>query len=115
METEATKLALEGPRSVIATGSGWIASARNRALLRSSGRIIYLRVGVQTAASRLGEGHGRPKLAGSATIEEILRQLEAERAPLYELADTTLETEGLTLQQVTVKLAGLIKAFREEK
>lgn len=114
LETEVTRVALDGPPAVIATGAGWIASARNRALLLSRGRIIYLRVTVETAALRLGEGHGRPKLAGGATIE-MLRRLEAERAVFYELAEAALNTEGLTLQQVTDKLAGLIQVLNKEK
>ena len=114
LETRATESAVQGDPAVIATGAGWIASARNRALLLSRGRTIYLRVGVVTAASRLGEGHGRPKLAGGATIE-MLRRLEAERGLFYELADASIDTEKLTLQQVTEKLADLIKVFREEK
>ncbi len=114
IETVVTETVLARNPAVIATGAGWIATARNRALLLSRGRIIYLRVGAQTAAARLGEHHGRPMLVGGATIER-LRQLEAERAALYELADATIDTEGLSLQQVTDKLADLIKVFRGEK
>lgn len=115
METAATETALSGSPAIIATGAGWIASARNRALLRSRGRIIYLKVGADAAAGRIGTSLGRPRLAGGATIEEILRQMEVERAPFYEMADNTLNTEGLTLQQVTLKLAELFKVFREDK
>lgn len=114
LETAATEAAIVGDSAVIASGAGWIATARNRVLLRSSGRIIYLRVGVETAAARLGQNHGRPMLAGGATIER-LRRLEAERAVFYELADGSIDTEGLTLQQVTEKLCDLIKVFRGEK
>jgi shikimate kinase len=113
IETEVTQRVLAGPAAVIAAGGGWIASAGNRALLPSHARTIYLRVGVNTAAARLGENHGRPKLAAGATIEILLR-LEAERAAFYELADGSIDTEDLTLQQVTMKLADLIKVFREE-
>lgn len=114
LETEVTAAALSGDPAVIASGAGWIASARNRGLLLSRGRSVYLRVGVETAAGRLGDGHGRPMLAGGATIER-LRRLEAERVEFYELADASIDTEGLTLQQVTDKLSGLIKVFRGEK
>ncbi len=114
LETAATEAALAGDPAVIASGAGWIATARNRALLLSRGRIIYLRAAVETAAARLGQEHGRPMLAGSATIER-LRRLEAERAAFYELADASIDTEGLTLQQVTDKLSDLIKVFRGEK
>lgn len=114
LETRVTEKTVEGEPALIASGAGWIAFARNRALLLSRGRIIYLRVAVSTAVTRLGEAHGRPKLAGGATIE-MLRRLEAERAAFYELADGSIDTEGLTLQQVTQKIADLIKVFREEK
>jgi shikimate kinase len=113
LETQVTGDALNGAPAVIASGAGWIAFSRNRALLLSRGRIIYLRVTPETAAKRLGEGHGRPKLAGGATIE-MLRRLEAERAVFYELSDRSLDTEGLTLQQVTDKLADLIKVINKE-
>ncbi len=114
LETAATEAAFAGDPAVIASGAGWIATARNRALLLSRGRIIYLKVAVETAAARLGQEHGRPMLAGGATIER-LRRLEAERAVFYELADGLIDTEGLTLQQVTDKLSDLIKVFRGEK
>lgn len=114
METTVTERVLAGEPAVIASGAGWIATARNRGLLLSNGRIVYLRVGVETAAARLGENHGRPMLAGGATIER-LRRLEAERAVFYELADASIDTEGLTLQQVTDKLSDLIQVFRGEK
>lgn len=114
LETAATEAAIAGEPAVIAAGAGWIATARNRALLHSGGRIIYLRVGVETAAARLGANHGRPMLAGGATIER-LRRLEAERAVFYELADVSIDTERLTLQQVTDKLSDLIRVFRGEK
>lgn len=113
LETQATERAIDGKPAVIAAGAGWIAFTRNRALLLSRGRIIYLRVTPQTSAARLGPSHGRPKLAGGGTIE-MLRRMEAERAVFYEMADESLDTEALTLQQVTAKLADLIRVVNRE-
>ena len=113
LETKVTEQMIGRAPALIAAGAGWIASSRNRALLLSTGRIIYLRVDPQIAANRLGEGHGRPKLAGGATIE-MLRRQEAERAAFYELADLSLDTEDLTLQQVTDRLADLIRVINKE-
>lgn len=86
---------------VISPGGGWMADARNVALLRPSARIIHLKVSVPTALARLGsEINRRPLLAGAAAGTR-LKELAAARMPLYSSADAEIDTENLTPQAVT--------------
>lgn len=86
---------------VIAPGGGWMADAANVALLRPPARIIHLKVSVPTALARLGTGiNRRPLLAGPAGGTR-LKELAAARMPLYGRADSEIDTENLTPQEVT--------------
>ena len=100
MERALTQELATRPPMVISPGGGWIADPENVALLRPPARIIHLAVSVPTALSRLGgEIERRPLLAGPAAKERI-RALAAARLPLYSRADSEINTENLTPQQV---------------
>lgn len=112
-ETRATRDALAREPEILAVGSGWIASAANRALLHSQVRIIYLRASVPVLLSRLGDAKSRPLLAGGET-ERKLKRLESARSALYETADATLDTDGLTEVQAIDRLITLIQHLNEK-
>ena len=85
---------------VISAGGGWMLDEANIAVLRPPARIIHLKVSVPTALSRLGpEINRRPLLAGPAA-EARLKELLAARMPLYSRADSEIDTENLTPQEV---------------
>lgn len=101
------ELAREAPL-VLAPGGGWMANEAAVAPLRPLGRIIYLRVTPETAIRRMGAGHTRrPLLAGPDPLD-ALRTLLDRRAGLYARADVEVDTEHLTLQQVTSTVAALV-------
>lgn len=80
-------------RLVVATGGGVVMDAENRAHLRASGFVVWLRAPVAVLAARCGDGSTRPLLAngGTAALERLL----ALRAPVYEaVADVTIDTDG---------------------
>ncbi|HZV07057.1 MAG TPA: shikimate kinase [Gemmataceae bacterium] len=84
-------------RCIIATGGGIVLRENNRALLRASGRIVWLKADVDTLWQRVqadgATADRRPPLTvgGREEMEEILRL----REPLYrQCADLIVETTG---------------------
>ena len=88
---------------VLSPGGGWITQPRSVELLRSAGRIIYLRASPEAVARRLRRAETRPLLAGRDPAV-ALRELYEKRRALYETADVVLDTEGLVRQQLVTKV-----------
>ncbi len=91
---------------VLSPGGGWITQSKSVELLRSAGRIIYLRASPEAVAKRLRRVETRPLLAGRDPVV-ALRELYAKRQALYETADMVLDTERLARQQLIAKLVEL--------
>ncbi len=91
---------------VLSPGGGWITQTDSVELLRSAGRIIYLRASPEAVAKRLKRVETRPLLAGRDPVV-ALRELYAKRRALYETADIVLDTERLARQQLITKLVEL--------
>lgn len=108
LEAEAIAEAAAHNSAVIACGGGAMLHRANLLALRRSGEIVYLRVSPEVAAKRLGKGEGRPLLAGK-NVEERLRQLMAERAPIYEeAADFEVDADA-PLLQVTQEVVRVVE------
>jgi len=97
---------------VISVAGGAVLAASNRALLRRSGAVVWLRADPTTLAVRVGSGVGRPLLGddpGSA-----LAALYEVRRPLYEsVAQSVVDVDELTPEQVTdqvLAVTGLVGA-----
>ena len=106
MEFVLTKELSSGGGMVLSPGGGWITQQRSVELLRSAGRIIYLRASPEAVARRLRRVETRPLLAGRDPVV-ALRELYEKRWELYELADAVLDTESLTRQQLIAKVVEL--------
>jgi len=97
------------PGIVLATGGGAVLLPENRELLRSRGTVVYLRTSVAEQLRRTRNSTHRPLLA-TADPEERLRQIAAEREPLYEaVADITVDSPSrkvaATVTEVLDRLA----------
>jgi len=89
---------------VLATGGGAILSAENRALLQSSGFVIYLCIPVAEQLKRTAQNRSRP-LLNQGNPEQVLEQLMSVRDPLYrQVANLTIETDGNAPQQTTQEI-----------
>ena len=103
----------EGP-TVVAAGGGVVVDAANRSLLRRTATVVWLRAEPSTLAARVGAGEGRPLLAGADAAggtREVLAALAAARAPLYEeVADVTVEVDGLSADEVTAQVVEALGA-----
>jgi len=105
-EFELTKELSTTGGMVLSPGGGWITQEGSVELLRSAGRIIYLRASPDAVAKRLRRVETRPLLAGRDPVV-ALRELYAKRRALYETADMVLDTERLARQQLIAKLVEL--------
>ncbi len=91
---------------VLSPGGGWITQPASVELLRSAGRIIYLRASPEAVASRLKRVETRPLLAGRDPLV-ALRDLYEKRRALYESAGTVVDTERLSRQQLIARVVEL--------
>jgi len=99
-ETAVLKDLAEQPDAVIATGGGAIIADENRALMSSTGTVIFLNISVAQQLKRTGSGEGRPLLE-IGDREATLIRLMAEREPLYRsLADVMISGGGANARKV---------------
>ena len=96
---------------ILSPGGGWITQPKSVELLRSAGRIIYLRASPEAVARRLRRVETRPLLAGRDPVL-ALRELYERRRALYETADAVLDTETLARQQLIAKVVELASTLK---
>ncbi|KPK45935.1 MAG: hypothetical protein AMJ77_06635 [Dehalococcoidia bacterium SM23_28_2] len=96
------------PEMVIAAGGGAILSADNRRLMAQGGFIVCLEARPETILARLrpqfeSDPVARPLLATPDSLGRI-RELKSFRQPYYALADHTVHTDGLSMEQVAAEV-----------
>jgi shikimate kinase len=113
-ETEALRRAVAGTAPVVVSvAGGAVLSAGNRSLLRDSGTVVWLRARPSTLADRVGDGEGRPLLAGDAAA--VLETLSAARHPLYEeVAAAIIDVDDLAIDELASQLVGLVAGAGEQ-
>ena len=85
-------------RGVVALGGGAVLSAATRSRL-SKHRVVWLRVSMSEAATRVGMNTARPLLLGN--VRTKLSSLLDERAPLYdEVSSAVVDTSDRKLREV---------------
>jgi shikimate kinase len=79
--------------TMMSAGGGWITNDEAVALLRSTGRIIYLRAAPGRLVERLASARVKRPLLNVPDPLAALERLYGERRELYEQADHVLDTE----------------------
>jgi shikimate kinase len=111
LEAEVSRIAAERGASVISPGGGWVGNEAATAHLRSTGRIIYLRVSPATAVRRMGQGVSKRPLFANGNPYATMHALYTRRRSLYEqCADLVVDTEGLGRAAVVAKVTELVLA-----
>jgi shikimate kinase len=88
---------------VVSVAGGAVLYPGNRALIKKSGTVIWLRARPETLAARVGDGTGRPLLGDDPG--EAMARLSAERAPYYaEVADIVIDVDDLTPSDVAARI-----------
>lgn len=94
---------------VVATGGGAVLLEENRALLKNTGKIIYLRAKVHDLYQRTRNDKSRPLLQG-ANPKQKLEQLYAVRDPIYmALADYVVDTGAQSANEITSRIEQLLQ------
>lgn len=108
-ETAVLARLLEGPPMVLATGGGAFLSAGNRKIIRAHAVSVWLKVDVPTLWARVRNRPTRPLLV-TDDPRATLQNLAAARAPLYGLADLTVEaTPGASVTEMAERVASVLQ------
>jgi len=107
LESQVLKQACKREQVVIATGGGAVIDPRNRELLLQHSAIVCLEARPETIYQRLHNDAlysanpiVRPLLAGENPLDRI-EQLKAKRVAYYAVADWTVHTDNLTIDEVS--------------
>ena len=105
LEEDAVAEALRTQRGVLALGGGAVLSERTRALLAAH-RVVWLRVSMSEAATRVGMNTARPLLLGN--VRTTLAGLLEARTPLYEeVSSAVVDTSDRKIRDVVADVAAL--------
>ena len=100
MEEEITNEVAERDNIINAAGGGVVTREQNMQELKKNGILVWLRAGVETLVSRVGEDSQRPLLVGKTPREDLEMTLN-ERTPLYQkAAGLVVDTENKTPEEV---------------
>ena len=104
-EEEAVAEALLTQRGVVALGGGAVLSAATRSRLAQH-RVVWLRVSMSDAATRVGMNTARPLLLGN--VRTTLSGLLNERTPLYdEVCSAVVDTSDRKIREVIADVVAL--------
>ena len=93
-----------GPPAVVATGGGVVVAGANVAAMSASGTVIWLRATAETLSRRVGDGGGRPLLAGDLPLDK-LRSILQERSEAYEAAaGLIIDTDDLSADETADRI-----------
>jgi len=99
------------PPGVVSTGGGIVLRPENRAALRRLGFVLYLHVPEEQLVARLvASSDRRPRLRDGIPLADEIRQVSAERDPLYrEVADHTLPSGGLSIGLTVEEILSVLR------
>lgn len=93
-ETNAIKELMKLKNIVLSTGSGAILKEENRAVLKKSGLIIYLKVSIAQQMNRTRRDDEKRPLLCTKDLKKRLEELQEQRQGFYnELADMSFDTD----------------------
>jgi shikimate kinase len=97
--------ALSDHDGVLSLGGGAVLAEQTRELLARH-PVVFLKVGLSDAVSRVGLGESRPLLNQAVGgIRSRIKQLLDERTPVYEsVATITVDTSGRTPEDVATEI-----------
>lgn len=94
--------------SVVACGGGIVTRDENRSVLKRLGCVVYLKVSAGETLARVGADGTRPLLSGPGGVLAATSLLEARDTLYAAVADISIDTVGLTADQVADQVAEAI-------
>ena len=107
-ETQVLSRLLDGAPCILSTGGGAYLSATNRDAITARGAALWIKASPELLWSRVRHKDTRPLLR-TPDPEKTLRDLIAQREPVYALADLSVEAEpDLSVERMAEKTIGVI-------
>ncbi len=108
-ETSVLKDLVPRSQTVVAAGGGAVLRSENREILKNAQWIVWLKATPETISRRVSADANtagrRPQLTTSGGLREIVALLQ-QREPLYQqMAQCSVDTDGLSAQQVADRVA----------
>jgi shikimate kinase len=108
----------QATKQVISTGGGVVTVPENIAIMRGSGKVVWLHASPDTIAARMEADRStadqRPPLHGNDSVVEI-EEVLAERLPLYDEAmHLQVETDDLSVEEVSESIIRWLKTLSSE-
>jgi shikimate kinase/3-dehydroquinate synthase len=110
LESQVLKQACNKQQAVIATGGGAIIDPKNQDMLLRTSTVVCLEAKPETIFQRLRDDTlysanpaVRPLLAGDNPLERI-KQLKTKRQLYYAMADWTVHTDNMTIEEVSLEV-----------
>lgn len=98
---------------VIATGGGAVLDPENVGIMRTTGKVVWLKARPETIARRMANdkstGNNRPALTDKGIFDEIEETLNF-RNPIYEGAmDFSIDTDWMTIEEICAIIQNRLK------
>jgi len=97
--------------SVVACGGGIVTRDENRSALKQLGCVVYLKVSAGETLARVGADGTRPLLSGPGGVLAATSLLEARESLYAAVADISIDTVGLSAEQVADQVASAIEGL----
>lgn len=109
-ESQVIERLLSGPPCVLSTGGGAFLSAENRRMIAARGVSVWLKVDLDLLWARVRQRNTRPLLRTADPRGTLAALLEA-RAPVYALADLTVEAApGQSVEAMARRVLAALRA-----
>ena len=108
IESEAAADVLSRTGVVVAPGGGWAASPGRLESLPPGTRSVWLSVSAEEAVRRASSQPGQRPLLTGTDVLGAARRLITERAPYYRLADVEVDTDGLSVEDVSARILDIV-------
>lgn len=106
------RLLSDGP-TVLAAGGGAFLDLETRTMIRESTVSVWLRADLEVLLARVSRRKNRPLLEGKDK-RAVLKQLMAERDPIYSQADIVVESSDDPHEVVVSKIIEALSHYRRE-
>ena len=108
LESDAIRKVSDLDNHVISTGGGVVIREDNLEMLKRNGMVFSLSATPEEIWKRVGHETHRPLLQAPRPLDKIQEMLAA-RAAFYARADWTIDTTGLSIEEVTDKIVEIFQ------
>src|ERR1700722_18029855 len=102
---------LDGGPQVLATGGGAVMSADTRAAIKAKGVSIWLHADIDVLIRRISKRKNDRQMLQTADPVATLRQLLAEREPVYAQADLTIRSREVPHDAIVTEIMTALAVF----